>query len=171
MTTLIYKFAPKYMGKSKYTLRLCGFCPEDSAEFTVRLPADGKVMLGEVEKPTRGGACQFSSRELHDGVFTPKALIGGKLYTAEPIIIDGTLTVTQRDVVLDAPDQTKEYDGTYLMGALGPQDVVGGLGANDVIYVTMTGEQVNVGTSVTQVVEYWIIHAGTTNVTHCYNVK
>ena len=92
-------------------------------------------------------------------------------FNYELIIIDGTLTVTQRDVVLDAPDQTKEYDGTYLMGKLGPQDVVGGLGANDVIYVTMMGEQVNVGTSVTQVVEYWIIHAGTTNVTHCYNVK
>jgi hypothetical protein len=98
MTTLIYKFTPKYMGKSKYTLRLCGFCPEDGDKFTVRLPADGKVMLGEVEKTTRGGACQFSSRELHDGVLTPKALIGGKLYTAEPIIIDGgTLIPTAAD--------------------------------------------------------------------------
>ena len=98
MTTLIYKFAPKYMGKSKYTLKLCGFCHEDGDKFTVKLPADGKVMLGEAEKPTRGGACQFSSRELHDGVFTPKALIGGKLYTAEPIIIDGgTLIPTAAD--------------------------------------------------------------------------
>lgn len=89
MTTLIYKFTPKYMGKERHSLRLCGFEGEAGTHLAIKLPADGKIILGEVEKLTQGATCQFSLRELQDGIYTPKALIGGKLYTAEPIIIEG----------------------------------------------------------------------------------
>lgn len=89
----------------------------------------------------------------------------------ELIITDGTLTVTQRDVILDAPDLRKEYDSNPLYGEMAGHDVIGGLGFNDVIYATLEGSQTNVGSAITKIKSYRIVHAGLTDVTHCYNVK
>ena len=88
----------------------------------------------------------------------------------ELIIIDGTLTVTERDIIVDAPDQTKEYDGMPLVGELTSNDIGGlGLGFMDTIQVLLSGEQTEVGTSVSQVTYFRIYH-GATDVTHCYNI-
>ena len=89
MTTLIYKFSPKFLGRSKHALMLCDFSRDEGGEFAIKLPEDGTVLLAELERTTKNSVCKFSYRELSDGLLTLKAIIGGRLYTAEPLVKDG----------------------------------------------------------------------------------
>ena len=89
MTTLIYKLSPKATQRTKHALRLCAFYPEDGDKLSVELPEDGKVIIGSAEAHSVNRVALLSKRAFADGVYPVKAIMGGRLYTAEPLLIDG----------------------------------------------------------------------------------
>lgn len=100
---------------------------------------------------------------------TPDVIDGGVTYNYDITVIDGTLTVTERDISLKAPDLEKEYDGEALKA--GNTVIVGelGLAETDTIEVTLSGSQTDAGTSTSRI-ESFKIYNGNTDVTSCYNV-
>ena len=89
MTTLIYKLNLKALRKTKHALRLCAFYPEEGDKFSIELPEDGKVIIGSSEQDSVKRAAIFQKRAFSDGSYPVKVIISGKLYTAEPLLIDG----------------------------------------------------------------------------------
>ena len=88
----------------------------------------------------------------------------------EITVIDGTLTVTQREIALDLKDEEKEYDADPLLPTFTGEDVGGlGLAQGDYIVPVLGGSQTNKGTSVSTLLEYKIYNPQGEDVTFCYD--
>ena len=88
----------------------------------------------------------------------------------EITVIDGTLSITQRDIALELKQEEKEYDAEPLLPTFTGEDVGGlGLATGDRIEVVLSGSQTNKGTSNSTLVEYKIYNPQGEDVTFCYN--
>lgn len=85
-------------------------------------------------------------------------------------VIDGTLTVFERDITIELKDQEKEYDADALLPTFTGEDLGGlGLAEGDVLEIILSGSQTNRGTAISSVVKYTITNPQGEDVTFCYN--
>lgn len=104
-----------------------------------------------------------------------------KSHNYEVTVYDGTLTVTKRNIILNAREEEKEYTGAIINPSFDNRDVTHaydryamGLGAGDTITVIFTsGARKELGTSTARIQSaggWTIINQDGEDVTGCYNV-
>ncbi|MBR5773822.1 MAG: VWA domain-containing protein [Clostridia bacterium] len=123
--------------------------------FTQGVLAEGDVLLVTVEGSIAdvGTVANkvVSYKVMRDGVDVTS------YYTfAEPV--DGTLTVTKRDLIITADSATKEYDGTELYdGGYEDTPVVGLASTDKIKLVSVIGSQLDVGSSTNKIISAQIV--------------
>ena len=88
MTTLVYKYKSK---DKKDGLWLSNFIESEGEEFKVRLPDNGKVIIGSKEAFTKDLRAKFRFSDFANGIYSVKVIIDGKLYTSRDIHIKSGL--------------------------------------------------------------------------------
>ena len=89
MTTLIYKFSTEHKGAKRNLLRLSSYKKANTQEFEIRLPQGGRLILCDTWSDSKDGRFRFNLKDIKNGAITPKAIIDGKTYIADAVLIDG----------------------------------------------------------------------------------
>ena len=131
--------------------------------FTQGILVEGDVLVVDVN-----GSQTFVGTSANE-ITSYKVMRGEKDVTDNYAIVtvNGTLEVTKREAVITADSASKVYDGTALTD--NGYEIAGLADGDAVVTVTVTGSQLNVGSSA-NVASGAAIMRGTKNVTDCYDI-